>query len=212
MGAMVVVIGLEIQQSIFQICTRPEQRMIQIFASNRTDEPFHERMGRGNVGDGFDFCHLHDPQIGLAGRGHPRNEQYRRAELRDLAPRVQWQSQCSGPSGPSGWGIVSSDRRDAGWISFSFGRAKCRLYPHARAPQLGVRVERSLATHHRTREAGSEPADGRGAYVSGDGEYWKSEAGFGQGQDSAADAHASPPQAGRSLGKERDCGSNGVFA
>ena len=27
--AMVVVIGLEIQQFIFQICTRPEQRMIQ---------------------------------------------------------------------------------------------------------------------------------------------------------------------------------------
>ena len=65
MGAMVVVIGLEIQQSIFQICTRPEQRMIQIFASNRTDEPFHERMGQGNVGDGFDFCHLQDPQVGL---------------------------------------------------------------------------------------------------------------------------------------------------
>jgi hypothetical protein len=65
MGAMVVVVGLEIQQFIFQISTRPEQRMIQIFASNRTDEPFHERMGQGNVGDGFDFCHLQDPQIGL---------------------------------------------------------------------------------------------------------------------------------------------------
>jgi hypothetical protein len=82
-----------------------------------------------------------------------------------------------------------SDRRDAGWISFSFGPAKCCLYPHARAPQLGGRVERSLAPHYRTREAGSEPADGRGGYVSGDGEYWKSEAGFGQGQDSAIDAH-----------------------
>jgi hypothetical protein len=62
---MVVVVGPEIQQLIFQICTRPEQRMIQTFASNGTDEPFHERMGQGNVGDALDFSHLQDPQIGL---------------------------------------------------------------------------------------------------------------------------------------------------
>jgi hypothetical protein len=65
MGAMVVVVGPEIQQFIFQIYTRPEQRMIQIFASNGTDEPFHERMGQGNVGDALDFSRLQDPQIGL---------------------------------------------------------------------------------------------------------------------------------------------------
>ena len=62
---MVVVVSSEIEQFILQICTRPEQRMIQIFASNRTDEPFHERMGQGNVGDGLDFSHIQDPQIGL---------------------------------------------------------------------------------------------------------------------------------------------------
>jgi hypothetical protein len=62
---MVVVVGPEIQQSIFQIYTRPEQRMIQIFASNSTDEPFHERMGQGNVGDALDFSRIQDPQIGL---------------------------------------------------------------------------------------------------------------------------------------------------
>jgi hypothetical protein len=65
MGAMEVVVGPEIQQFIFQICTRPEQRMIQTFASNGTDEPFHERMGQGNVGDALDFPHLQNPQIGL---------------------------------------------------------------------------------------------------------------------------------------------------
>jgi hypothetical protein len=35
MGAMVVEIGPEIEQFILQICTRPEQHVIQIFASNR---------------------------------------------------------------------------------------------------------------------------------------------------------------------------------
>ena len=62
---MVVEVGPEIQQFILQICTRPEQHVIQIFASNGAKEPFHEGMRPGNVGDGLDFCHLQDPQIGL---------------------------------------------------------------------------------------------------------------------------------------------------
>jgi hypothetical protein len=65
MGAMVVEVGPEIEQFILQICTRPEQHVIQIFASNGANEPFHEGMRQGNVGDGLDFCHLQDPQIGL---------------------------------------------------------------------------------------------------------------------------------------------------
>ena len=65
MGTMVIVVGPEIGQFILEICTRPEHHMIQIFASNGADEPFHEGMRQGNVGDGFDFCHLQDPQIGL---------------------------------------------------------------------------------------------------------------------------------------------------
>jgi hypothetical protein len=65
MGAMVVEVGPEIEQFILQICTRPEQHVIQIFASNGANEPFHERMRQGNVGDGLDFCHFQDPQIGL---------------------------------------------------------------------------------------------------------------------------------------------------
>ena len=62
---MVVEVGPEIEQFILQICTRPEQHVIQIFASNGANEPFHEGMRQGNVGDGLDFCHLQDPQIGL---------------------------------------------------------------------------------------------------------------------------------------------------
>jgi hypothetical protein len=45
---MVVEVGPEIEQFILQICTRPEQHGIQIFASN-----------------GAKCCHLQDPQIGL---------------------------------------------------------------------------------------------------------------------------------------------------
>ena len=62
---MVIEVGPEIEQFILQICTRPEQHVIQIFASNGANEPFHERMRQGNVGDGLDFCHFQDPQIGL---------------------------------------------------------------------------------------------------------------------------------------------------
>jgi hypothetical protein len=54
MGAMVVEVGPEIQQFILEICTRPEQHVIQIFASNGANEPFHEGMRLGNVGDGLD--------------------------------------------------------------------------------------------------------------------------------------------------------------
>ena len=65
MGAIVVVVSLKSEQFILQICTRPEQHVIQIFASNGANEPFHEGMRQGNVGAGLDVCHLQDPQIGL---------------------------------------------------------------------------------------------------------------------------------------------------
>jgi len=65
MRAMVVEVGSEIEQFVFEIFGRPEQHVIQILASNGADWPFHERMGQGNVGDGLDFCHLQYSQIGL---------------------------------------------------------------------------------------------------------------------------------------------------
>ena len=55
---MMVVVVSEIEQFIFQIDSRPEQHVIQIFASNGANEPFHEGMRQGNVGNGLDFCHL----------------------------------------------------------------------------------------------------------------------------------------------------------
>jgi hypothetical protein len=65
MGAGVVVVGLEIEQFVLQLCARPEQCMVQTLASNSADEPFDEGMRQRNVGDGLDFCHFQDPQIGL---------------------------------------------------------------------------------------------------------------------------------------------------
>jgi hypothetical protein len=65
MRAMVVEVVPEPEQFIFEICGRPEQRVIQILASNCADEPFDERMRQGNAGDALDFCHLQNAQIGL---------------------------------------------------------------------------------------------------------------------------------------------------
>ena len=55
----------EIEQLVFEIRSGPEQGAIQILASNRADQPFHKRMGQGNIGDGFNLGHLQYPQIGL---------------------------------------------------------------------------------------------------------------------------------------------------
>ena len=62
---MVVEVGPEIEQLVFEICRCPEQRVIQVLASKGADEPFHEWMGQGNVGDGLDSCHLQYPWIGM---------------------------------------------------------------------------------------------------------------------------------------------------
>src|SRR5437016_14541892 len=65
MRAMVVKVGPEIEQLVFEICCRPKQCMIQILASNGADQPFNEWMGQADVGDGLDLCHLQYSQIGL---------------------------------------------------------------------------------------------------------------------------------------------------
>ena len=62
---MVVEVGPEIEQLVFEIRRSPEQNVIQILPSNGADQPFHERMGPGNVGDGLDFCHVQYPEVGL---------------------------------------------------------------------------------------------------------------------------------------------------
>jgi len=63
--AMLIEICPEIEQLVFQIRRGPEQRAIQILASNRADQPFHNGIGQRNIGDGFDLGHFQYPQIGL---------------------------------------------------------------------------------------------------------------------------------------------------
>ena len=55
---MIVEVCPEIQQLVFEIRRRPEERAIQILASNRADQPFHKRIGEGKRGNGFDLGHL----------------------------------------------------------------------------------------------------------------------------------------------------------
>ena len=62
---MVVEVGPEIEQLVFEICRRPEQSVIQVLEPKGDDGAFHKRMGQWNVGDGLDFCRLQYPQIGL---------------------------------------------------------------------------------------------------------------------------------------------------
>ena len=55
----------ELQQLVFEIDSCPEQRAIQILPSNRSNQPLHERMRKGNIGHRLDFGYLQDSQIGL---------------------------------------------------------------------------------------------------------------------------------------------------
>jgi hypothetical protein len=65
MRALMVKIGFEIEQLAFQIGSCPEQRAIQALSAEGADQPLHEGMGQGNVGDGLDLGHLQYPQVGL---------------------------------------------------------------------------------------------------------------------------------------------------
>ena len=60
-----VEVGPEIEQLVFQIYARPEQRAIQTLPPCGSDQPLDKRMRQGNVGDSLDFGHLQDAQIGL---------------------------------------------------------------------------------------------------------------------------------------------------
>ena len=52
---MMVEVGSEIEQLVFKIRAGPEQRAIQTLPPYHSDQPLHEGMGQGNVGDGLDF-------------------------------------------------------------------------------------------------------------------------------------------------------------
>jgi len=68
---MVVKVGPEIEQLVFEICRRPEQQVIQILSAKGADEPFHEWMGHGNVGYGLDFRQLQYTQMSKLVRNVP---------------------------------------------------------------------------------------------------------------------------------------------
>jgi hypothetical protein len=65
MGAMTVVIALEIEELHLQISGRPEQRAVQAFAPNGADDPFNEGMGERHLRDGLDFSHAEYSKIPL---------------------------------------------------------------------------------------------------------------------------------------------------
>ena len=65
MRAMVVEVGFEIQQLVFEIGGCPEQRAIQALPAEGADQPLHEWMGQRNVGHRLDFSNLQDSQIGV---------------------------------------------------------------------------------------------------------------------------------------------------
>ena len=65
MRAMMVKIGFEIEQLAFEIGGCPEQHRIQALSAEGADQPLHKWMGQGNIGDGLDFGHIQDSQVGL---------------------------------------------------------------------------------------------------------------------------------------------------
>src|SRR4051812_22497280 len=65
MGSMTVVVTLEIKELPLQIHGRPEERPVQTFTPNCTNQPFHERMREWRVRHRLDVLHGEDPQIGL---------------------------------------------------------------------------------------------------------------------------------------------------
>ena len=56
--AMIVEVSPEIEQLVFEIRSRPEQRAIQVLTPNRADQAFHKGMRPRNIGNGFYLGHL----------------------------------------------------------------------------------------------------------------------------------------------------------
>jgi hypothetical protein len=65
MDSMTVVVLLEPRQLLFKVTGCPIEGVIQEFPPYRTDQPFDERMGQGNVRDSLHLCDFKDPQVGL---------------------------------------------------------------------------------------------------------------------------------------------------
>ena len=65
-NAMLVVISPELFQLSLQVDCVPDEHVVKKLSSNRPDQPFHERMGHGYVGDRLDLLHLKYAQVGDA--------------------------------------------------------------------------------------------------------------------------------------------------
>jgi hypothetical protein len=63
-NAIVVVINSELFQLSLQVDCVPDQHVIKKLPSNRSDQPFHERMGHGYVRGRLDLIDLEYAQVG----------------------------------------------------------------------------------------------------------------------------------------------------
>src|ERR1035437_5658466 len=64
MNAIFVVINSELVQLSLQVDCVPDYYVIEKLSSKRADQPFHERMGHGYVGDRLDLFDLEYAQVG----------------------------------------------------------------------------------------------------------------------------------------------------
>ena len=62
---MPVVVFLEGRKPQLQIRRRPEEQLVQTFATDAANQPFNERMRRWDVGNCFDFVNVQNSQICL---------------------------------------------------------------------------------------------------------------------------------------------------
>ena len=63
-NAIFVVIDFELFQLSLQIDCVPDEHVIEKLSPNRPDQPFHERMGDGDVRDRLDLFDLEYAQVG----------------------------------------------------------------------------------------------------------------------------------------------------
>ncbi len=64
MRSLGVEVDLEMIQFAYQIGAIPEEHLVNVLPTYTSDQPFNERMGHGNMRDGFDFLNLQNAKIG----------------------------------------------------------------------------------------------------------------------------------------------------
>jgi len=64
MGPVLVVVALELCKFSLKILRVPEQRVIEVFTTNRSDQSRNKGMRSRGIGDAFDFLDPQNPQVG----------------------------------------------------------------------------------------------------------------------------------------------------